>query len=64
MIHYHTVPFVGKKAFENIVEKEENAGNQQFSPFSTMFSTLIQVKNHYMRYIDFVVCKISAFDLD
>ena len=29
-----------KKALENTVGKGENAGNQHFSPFTTMFSTL------------------------
>ena len=35
---YHTT--LRKKTLENIVGKEENAGNQHFLPFPTVFSTL------------------------
>ena len=31
---------LGKRPFENTVGKGENAGNQHFSPFPTMFSIL------------------------
>ena len=31
--------------FENFVQKRENAGNQHFCPFSTMFSTLLGLKS-------------------
>ena len=40
---YQTIPgfkTLGWKAFENTVGKEENAGNQHFLLFPTMFSTL------------------------
>ena len=34
------LPTLKNRAFENIVGKGENAGNQLFPPFPTMFSTL------------------------
>ena len=40
---------------ENIVGEGENAGNQHFSPFPTMFST--NPKFLFLSYIDSVVCK-------
>ena len=36
-----------RKPFENTVEKEENAGNQHFLPFPTMFSTLPITNFHF-----------------
>ena len=47
-----------KKAFENLVGKGENAGNQHFLPFPTMFSALSESPIHtilkYGDYYDFI----------
>ena len=37
-----------KKAFENIVAKGGNAGNQYFFPFPKMFSTLSHVNLNFL----------------
>ena len=40
----HTIPTFNdpkEEALENTVGKGENAGNQHFSPFTTVFSTLL-----------------------
>ena len=44
-----------QRAFENIVGKEENAGNQHFLLFSTMFSALSKKEIDILRSIKFVV---------
>ena len=45
-----------------MVEKGENAGNQHFLPFPTMFSTLSKTEVIIiMSYIYFVVCKSVQF---
>ena len=39
-IHFHTIPTFNdreKEAFENVVGKGENAGNQHFLPFPQCF---------------------------
>ena len=46
-----------KKAFENIVGKGENAGNQHFLLFPTTFSTLS--KREIMS-ATFVICKMLS----
>ena len=51
-----------KKFSENIVGKGENAGAQQFLPFSTMFSTVR--KTRLMFWIAFNVSSANAFKLD
>ena len=49
-----------KKPFENIVGKEENAGNQHFLPFPHVFYPS-QKEFLLLRYIYFVVCKCFQF---
>ena len=39
-IQYQVLSTLKKRAFENILEEGENAGNIPFVPFSRIFSTL------------------------
>ena len=48
--------------FENIVGKVENAGDQHFSPFPTMFSTL--PKPIFNTSFTFILSSANAFNLD
>ena len=50
------------KAFENIVGKRENAGNQYFSPFPTMFST--QSEREIIISATLNLSSANAFNLD
>ena len=50
-----------KKPFENIVRKEENAGNQHFFLFSTMFSVLANKKFTFFELIYLVIRKCFQF---
>ena len=64
---YHTIPTFKEKPFENIVGKEESAGNQHFLPFSTMFSTLLRTKiiiSAYFYSAYFILSSANAFNLD
>ena len=49
---------LGKKPFENIVGKGENAGDQHFLHFPQCFSTISKTK---IKYFNFVVFKCSQF---
>ena len=51
-----------KKAFENIVRKDENAGNQHFSPLPTMFSTLSE--REIVISAIFILWSANALNLD
>ena len=51
-----------KEVFESIVEKGENAGNQHFLKFSTMFSTHHQT--HFNFSTTFILSSANAFNLD
>ena len=56
-----------KKPFENIVGEGENAGNQYFSCFPTMFSTHPEknlLSGNGLNYIYFVVCECVEFRPD
>ena len=58
---YHTITTITtlkKQAFENIVEKGENAGNQHFLLFPQSF---LPVPKRILSYIFFVVCKCFQF---
>ena len=61
---YHTIPIFDdprrKMAFENIVEKGENAGNQHFLLFQQCFLTY-QMRNYHLSNTWFVVCKCFQF---
>ena len=57
-----------EKAFENIVGKEENAGNQHFLLFPTMFSILSKTNFNSLDYffchlkmLLIIMCKILFF---
>ena len=61
----HTIPNFNdleKEAFENIVGKGENVGNQHFSPFPTVFSTL--PKTNFKFSDTFIVSSANAFNLN
>ena len=47
---------MGKKPFQNILEKGENAADSIFS-FSYNVFNQIKDKNHHFKYFNFVVCK-------
>ena len=49
-----------KKSFENIVGKEETAGNQHFLLFALRFQPM-EDRNHNFSNILFVVCKCLEF---
>ena len=51
-----------KQAFENIVGKGENAGNQHFLFFRNVFYTS-QHEFQFLSHIYFVVCKCFPFGL-
>ena len=51
-----------KKAFENIVGKGENAGNQHFLLFHNVFYA-VKERSHNVSSIWFVVCKYFEFGL-
>ena len=51
-----------KQPFENILGKGENAGNQHFFSFSTMFSNL--PKTNFNFSVTFISLSASAFNLD
>ena len=51
-----------KKYLENIVGKGENAGNQHFLLFPTMFSTLSPKKFNFS--VTFILLSANAFNLD
>ena len=51
-----------KKPFENIEGKGENAGNQHFFPFPTVFSTLPRTNFHFS--VTFILSSANAFNLD
>ena len=54
-----------KKPLENIVGKGENAGNQHFFPYPTMFSNLsILYKTNFKFPVTFILSYANAFDLD
>ena len=46
---------------ENNMGKRENAGNQYFSPFFTMFFFTFKIKFWFLSPIYFVVCKCFQF---
>ena len=50
------------KPFENIVGKEENAGNQHFLLFPTMFST--HPKTNFNFSVTFILSSASSFNLE
>ena len=52
----------GKKAFENIVEKGENAGNKHFLFLSTMFSNLPKTNSRFLG--KFILSSANVFSLD
>ena len=47
MTQSRLLTILGKKPFENIVGKGENAGNQHFHPFQQCFNA-IKDKNHHV----------------
>ena len=49
-------------AFENIVGKGENAGNQHFLLFPIMFSTLL--KTNFNIWVTFTLSSANSFSLD
>ena len=51
-----------KKPFQNIVGKGENAGNQHFLFFPTIFSTLS--KTEIIIYVTFILSSANALNLD
>ena len=51
-----------KKAFENIVGKGEKCWLPAFSPFPTMFSTLLKTNFNFL--ITFILLSASSFNLD
>ena len=53
---------LSRKPFENIVGKRENAGNQHFLLFPTMFSTLH--KTNFMFSVTFILLSVNAFNLE
>ena len=53
---------LNKRPFENIVGKGENAGNQRFLLFFTMFSTLPNV--NFNLGVTFILLSANAFNLD
>ena len=57
---YHTIPTLGKKPFENIVGKAENAGNQHFLLFP--FSTHLKTNCNFS--VAFNLSSAHAFNLD
>ena len=62
---YHTIPTYNnlyKKPLENIVRKEENAHNQNFLFFPTMFSTLS--KTNFKFSGTFILSSAYSFSLD
>ena len=65
LTRYDTIPGFNdlkKKSFENIVGKGENAGNQHFSPFPTMFST--HSKTNFSLSATFILLSSNAFNLN
>ena len=44
---YHTIPTLGKKPFENIVGKGENAGSQHFLLFPLCFQPYQRQKSSF-----------------
>ena len=58
----HTFNDLEKEDFENIIGKGENAGNQHFLLFSTMFPTLL--KKNFIFSVTFIFLSANAFDLD
>ena len=62
---YHTILTFNdprKKPLENIVGKGENAGNQHFLLFPTLFSTLS--KTNFKFLFTFILSPADAFNLD
>ena len=59
---YHTIPTQRKKALENTVGKGENAGNQHFLLFPTVFSTLS--KREIIIVTTSILSSTTAFNLD
>ena len=55
-----------KKPLKNVVGKGENAGCQQFSPFSRIFYSLSKTSFKFFSkiFVLIVVCKINASSLD
>ena len=51
-----------KKTFENIVGKGENAGNQHFLLFPTMFSTIHKINFNF--WVTFILSSANPFNLD
>ena len=63
---YHKIPIFNNpwiKAFENIAEKWENAGNQHLLLFPQFFLTLLETKFLFFSKIYFVVWKSFEFGL-
>ena len=65
-ILYHTIPTFNNlkkmESFENIVRRGENAGNQHFLPFLTMFSTLPTTKCNVL--VTFILWSANTSNLD
>ena len=66
LTQYHTIPTLTtpptEKAFENIVEKGENAGNQHFLLSPKMFSTFLKTNSNFSATFD--LSYTNAFSLD
>ena len=53
---------LGKKPFKNIVGKGEKAGNQHFSPFTTMFSKLLTTNFNFL--VTSTMSSANAFNFE
>ena len=53
----------GKEAFENMVGKEENAGNQHFLRFPQYFFFTFPERNIYVS-VNFILSSANTFNLD
>ena len=62
----HTIPTFNypkkKNPLKNVLRKGENAGNQHFFPFPTMFSTLPKTNFNFL--VIFMLLSANAFNLD